>query len=577
MEPLTASLEPDALIQGRYLVRRTVGRGGMGAVYEAIDQRLGHTVALKQMLVGGDSATAAFEREARILAGLRHPGLPRVTDFFGDPRGLFLVMEFIPGGDLGALLTERGRPFPVEDVVRWADQILDVLTFLHGQQPPILHRDIKPQNIKLTPAGDVVLLDFGLAKGLGPAQATSTASLFGYTPNYAPLEQVQGAGTTPASDLYALAATLHHLLAGEPPPDVLQRGAAVASSQPDPLRPVHALNPLVPPALGQLILHGLQLDQARRPASAAAMRAALRQLQTRPVAPPDPARLGTTVPAAPPRAPEAPTLPPAPPAARRDAMPLIAGGLLALVVLLGAVLAVVVSRNNERERLAEAYAQTVIALAGASAPTAEVAPEPPTTPLAEQAGPTTTADQERAPTVAQATVVLSGAQAPAFGPPGPQAPRGARASDESPPSVDSAGNQVTFNAVNAIDGRADTAWRVEGAGVGEYIEVQLAGPVRVREVQIIPGYAKVDPATGTDRFRQNRRVLRANIEFDDGTVYQATFEQRPELQAVRLPEPVVTTVVRVVVVESSEPAPAPEGRDFTPISEIVVIGEPRLP
>ncbi len=94
-----------------------------------------------------------------------------MIDFFADPSGQFLVMEFIPGDDLSTMLAARSSPFPLEDVLRWAGQLLDVLEHLHGQQPPIIHRDIKPQNIKLTPRGEVVLLDFGLAEDLAPRTA----------------------------------------------------------------------------------------------------------------------------------------------------------------------------------------------------------------------------------------------------------------------------------------------------------------------------------------------------------------------------------------------------------------------
>src|SRR5262245_53618442 len=137
----------------------------MGAGYEGIDERLGHKVALKQTLVVGEAGERAFEREARVLAGVRHPALPAVTDFFAEERGRFLVMQHIPGKTLAELAEERGGPFPVSAVLAWADELLAALEYLHGRQPQVLHRDIKPSNLKLTAEGEVVLLDFGLAKG----------------------------------------------------------------------------------------------------------------------------------------------------------------------------------------------------------------------------------------------------------------------------------------------------------------------------------------------------------------------------------------------------------------------------
>jgi tetratricopeptide (TPR) repeat protein len=271
------------LIHDRYEVLRQIGRGGMGAVYEAIDRRLGHRVALKQTLVSGFSEEAAplrraFEREARILAGLRHPALPVVSDYFQDDTAQYLVMQYIPGDDLAELQLQRGAPFDVALVLAWADTLLDLLEYLHTQDLPVLHRDIKPQNLKLTPRGEIVLLDFGLARGSHSprSRATTSGSLIAYTPQYAPLEQIRGLEIDARSDLYALAATLHHLLTGELPASAFDRAAAALEQRPDPLRPVHELNPLVPAPVSMLLLEALSPRVEARPESAAAMRESLR-------------------------------------------------------------------------------------------------------------------------------------------------------------------------------------------------------------------------------------------------------------------------------------------------------------
>jgi hypothetical protein len=281
-------LPPNTLLQGRYEIIQQIGRGGMGAVYKATDTRLRSTVALKQTLVEGEALRRAFEREAQLLAGLRHPTLPRVSDHFVEGSDQFLVMEFIPGEDLGGLLLQHG-PYAPDEVLRWADQLLDALEYLHTRKPPIIHRDIKPQNLKLTDRGEIILLDFGLAKGAAAqTRVTSTGSIFGYTPHYAPLEQVQGTGTDPRSDLYSLAATMYHLLTGQPPVDTLTRASARINEEPEPLEPIGALVPTLPAAVAAVLNGAMSLRADHRPPTAVAMRSALRDaaLGTSPLGPP---------------------------------------------------------------------------------------------------------------------------------------------------------------------------------------------------------------------------------------------------------------------------------------------------
>jgi len=278
-------LEPGTIVADRYRVLRKIGQGGMGAVYAAADTRLKIVVALKQLLVE-PAEGGAFAHEARLLAGLRHPALPVVSDYFADTGQQFLVMQFIRGEDLAELLAWQIAPLPVGRVVRWAGQILDALAYLHRQQPPVVHRDIKPQNVKLAEGDTVILLDFGLAKGAAAlrSQASARASVFGYTPQYAPLEQIRGSGTDARSDLYALAATLYHLLTRTPPPDALTRTAAVMEGQPDPLRAPMALNPQVPAPMSAALVRALALRPDERPQSAEQLRAGLdaaRSAQTR--------------------------------------------------------------------------------------------------------------------------------------------------------------------------------------------------------------------------------------------------------------------------------------------------------
>ena len=273
-------LAPNTLLQGRYLVMRLLGQGGMGAVYQATDRKFGNAVALKETFYNDLQLRKAFSHEARLLNRLRHAALPVVTDYFAIGERQFLVMQYIPGKDLEQLLADRKAQgqgiFLTSHVLRWADQLLDALEYLHSQKPPIIHRDIKPQNLKLTPRGEVILLDFGLAKGIVTHQSQVSQSIRGYTPNYAPLEQIRGTGTDARSDIYSIGATIYHLLTGEMPQDALTRIAAILMGQPDPLKPVASLNPEVPAPVIQAIEKAIAAHPDQRYSSAAAMRQALR-------------------------------------------------------------------------------------------------------------------------------------------------------------------------------------------------------------------------------------------------------------------------------------------------------------
>lgn len=274
-------LSPETVLQQRYRIVGQLGQGGMGAVYEAVDQRLDTIVALKETLFSDEKLRKQFEREARLLARLHHPALPRVSDHFTEADGQFLVMQYIGGEDLAEMLLRRKSAFPHEEVLAWADQLCDALDYLHTQDPPIIHRDIKPQNLKLTTRGHIVLLDFGLAKGSAGqlSVVTSSASIFGYTPNYAPLEQVQGLGTDARSDIYSLAATLYHLMTNIKPPDALSRAAAIVNGQADPLVPASQVVP-VSPAIASVLAKGMSQNRSERFASAAEMRNPLRVAAT---------------------------------------------------------------------------------------------------------------------------------------------------------------------------------------------------------------------------------------------------------------------------------------------------------
>src|SRR4051794_10667726 len=196
-------LAPGLLLQNRYRIGRAIGYGGMGAVYDVTDERLDARAALKQILRSTPVLREAFEREARLLRNLKHRSLPQVFDYFTEADADFLVMDFVDGSDVGALITQQGA-LPLDQVLAWADALLDALIYLHTRQPAIIHRDIKPQNIKIGTGDIPVLLDFGIAKGsAGLTPPTSSEhSVAAYTRPYAPIEQLLGMPTTLQSDLF---------------------------------------------------------------------------------------------------------------------------------------------------------------------------------------------------------------------------------------------------------------------------------------------------------------------------------------------------------------------------------------
>ena len=277
---ISSLLPRDTILQSRYRIVRQLGKGGMGVVYEAIDLRLGHTVALKQTLTEDEALWKQFEHEARLLAQLNHPVLPRVSDYFTEGHRAFFVLQFVQGDDLATMIKQQPGPFSQKSVIAWADQLLDALIYLHSHDRQIIHRDIKPHNLKITSAGKIALLDFGLAKsqGVSGENESRCPSIFGYSPRYAPLEQIQDLGTSPQSDIYALGATLYHLLTGTKPPDALTRAAALISSQPNPLKPAHEVNPALGIDLSAILSQAMAQNPHERYQSAAEFREALRRL-----------------------------------------------------------------------------------------------------------------------------------------------------------------------------------------------------------------------------------------------------------------------------------------------------------
>ena len=268
-QSLTGLLATGTLLQERYSITRLLGRGGMGAVYKAHDLRLGNRpVAVKENFDTSAEAQAQFELEANILAALNHPNLPRVMDHFIEPSGKqYLVMDFVEGEDLEEILARQGHRSESQALL-WVEQVCDALEYMHSQRPPIIHRAIKPANVRITPDDKAMLVDFGIAKVYRPAQQTVVAAR-AVTPGFSPPEQYGGARTDTRSDVYALGATLYCMVTGQVPPDAMDRVTGA------PLIPPQRFNPTVSSATETAISQSMELNPTNRPQTVRELRQVL--------------------------------------------------------------------------------------------------------------------------------------------------------------------------------------------------------------------------------------------------------------------------------------------------------------
>jgi serine/threonine protein kinase/Tol biopolymer transport system component len=251
-------LQINSLIQERYRITKILGHGGMGSVYMAMDENIHIPVAIKENLVLTENYLTQFKKEAVILASLRHPNLPRVSDYFDLPgQGQYLVMDYIDGEDLRERI-ERETKLPEKDVIIIGLMMCDALMYLHNLTPKVIHRDIKPGNIRITPEGNVILVDFGLVKVFDINQQTATGAR-AMTPGYSPPEQYGRGPTDERSDIYSLGATLYAALTGMIPEESLNRLAGKEK-----LTPIKKYRSSISASFDQIIQKALEIEPEDR-------------------------------------------------------------------------------------------------------------------------------------------------------------------------------------------------------------------------------------------------------------------------------------------------------------------------
>src|SRR6266568_9685 len=225
------------ILHEHYRIERALGSGGFGHVYLALDLRTNQPYALKEYLVTGSGGQAQLQHEARVLSQLHHPNLPLFQEAFNERGRYYVVLSYIEGSDLTdhiRIARQSNNVIPLARIIGWVLSICDAVNFLHSQHPPVIHRDIKPDNIRIKPDVTAVLVDLGNAKATADGARTLFFIRHQGTPGYAPPEQYPGgSGTDLRSDVYALGGTLFFALTAHEPPSVSARSQSLEQGQPD--------------------------------------------------------------------------------------------------------------------------------------------------------------------------------------------------------------------------------------------------------------------------------------------------------------------------------------------------------
>ncbi len=261
-------LSAGQVINNRYRIRTALSQSRQEVIYAALDISLNSPVAVQEVPNTSPDCIQEFGYEARRLANLRHPGLPYVVDHFNVPgQGQYLILEFVEGQDLQSLINRSGRGLPWAQVVGWIGQVGEALAYLHSQTPPIIHREVRPANIKITPRDQAMLVGNGIARSADTSRRATFVPGSGSIAFLSPEYFANDADVR--SDIYSLGATLYATLTGRMPLETLKRQAGL------PLTPPRQLNPTIPPGIEQAVLKAMQLAPEQRFQSVREMLAAL--------------------------------------------------------------------------------------------------------------------------------------------------------------------------------------------------------------------------------------------------------------------------------------------------------------
>ncbi len=269
MQEVQMTLPPGSIVQERYVVERLLGKGGFGTVYLVRDARFKQNLfALKEVIDPGKKELSRFLFEGELLKRLDHRALPRVYRLFEDEAydRAYMLMDYVEGLNLERLRRQQPENrFSLHQVLTLIAPVIDVVSYLHKRQPPVIHRDIKPSNIILSVAnGEAVLVDLGIAKEYNPD--STTTAIRHCSPGYAAPEQYRS-GTSTRTDIYGLGATIYNLLTGIVPADAFRRFMQMDVEESDPLKPVNTLVPTVPQTAAEAVQRAMALSSEDRFAS----------------------------------------------------------------------------------------------------------------------------------------------------------------------------------------------------------------------------------------------------------------------------------------------------------------------